>query len=60
MLLGGDLSIQCPGEIHDTLRLRIRRPQLFGKKCDPGVVAEILETRSVYSSELTNTSGSVL
>ena len=34
--LGGDLSSQCLSETHDTRRLRIRRPQMLGVKCEPG------------------------
>jgi hypothetical protein len=52
LLLGGNLSSDRLGETHDTWRLRIRRPQVFGEECDPGVVAEIPVTRPVYSSEL--------
>jgi hypothetical protein len=52
LLLGGDLSSDRLNEIHDTRRLRIHRPQMLGEKCDPSVIAKILATRPINSSEL--------
>jgi hypothetical protein len=54
LLLGGGLAHQRSDEIHDTRRLRIRRPQMFGEKCDPGVIAEfpVTETLPVFASKL--------
>jgi len=42
LLLGGGLFCQRLEPARDTWRLLIRRPQMFGEKRDPGVVAEIL------------------
>jgi len=36
LLLGSGLSLQCLDETHNTRRPGIRRPQMFGEKCDPG------------------------
>jgi hypothetical protein len=54
LLLGGNLSSDRLGEIHDPRRLRIRRPQMFGKKCNPSVIAEtpVTEIVPVPGSEL--------
>ena len=43
---------QRSDEIHDTRRLRIRRPQMFEKKCNPSVTAEFSVTWPILSSEL--------
>src|SRR5262249_8267199 len=40
LLLSGDLSSQRLGETHNPRRLRICGPQMFGEKCEPGVIAE--------------------
>jgi hypothetical protein len=52
LLLGGNLSSDRLGKTHDTRRPGIRRPNMFGEKCDPSVIAEILVIRPVCSSEL--------
>jgi hypothetical protein len=52
LLLGGNLSSDRLGEIHDPRRLRIRRPKVFREKCDPSVIAKVLKTKPIDSSEL--------
>src|SRR5215472_14715448 len=51
-LLDHRLSHRRLDKIPDPRRLGIRRTQMFGEKCNPGVIAVIPVTRPVYGSEL--------
>jgi hypothetical protein len=46
------LGMAAAAASYDSRRAGICRPQMFGKKCDASVIAEILVTRPVLGAEL--------